>query len=83
MKKFETRFSQVDVLPMVKHYMDQLDLFNDDRLARSLSALFDADRIGLVPTINRLVDSEMDIDPGTVFLGMVLDTLSGRSPLYR
>ncbi len=42
-----------------------------------------ADRIGLVPTINRLVDSEMDIDPGTVFLGMVLDTLSGRSPLYR
>ena len=42
-----------------------------------------ADRIGLVPTINRLVDSEMEIDPGTVFLGMVLDTLSGRSPLYR
>ncbi len=42
-----------------------------------------ADRIGLVPIINRLVDSEMEIDPGTVFLGMVLDTLSGRSPLYR
>jgi hypothetical protein len=42
-----------------------------------------ADRIGLVPTVNRLVDSEMEIDPGTVFLGMVLDTLSGRSPLYR
>jgi len=42
-----------------------------------------ADRIGLVPIINHLVDSEMAIDPGTVFLGMVLDTLSGRSPLYR
>ena len=28
MKQFETRFKQVDVLPMVKHYMDQLDLFN-------------------------------------------------------
>ena len=42
-----------------------------------------ADRIGLVPTINRMVDSEMAIDPGTVFLGMILDTLSGRSPLYR
>ncbi len=107
MEQFETRFSQVDVLPMVKHYMDQLDLFNlfkkyvpaapdsladhaqslciltaniicdnrplykvkewlarysdgfvdipveanlfnDDRLARSLSALFDADRHSLM-----------------------------------
>jgi len=111
MKKFETRFSQVDVLPMVKHYMDQLDLFklfkkyvpsatdsladhaeslciltaniicdnrplykvkewlarysdgfvdipveadlfNDDRLARSLSALFDADRHSLMTEVS-------------------------------
>ncbi len=28
MKQFETRFKQVDVLPMVKHYMDALDLFS-------------------------------------------------------
>lgn len=28
MEGFETRFKQVDVLPMVKHYMDKLDLFN-------------------------------------------------------
>ena len=28
MKQFETRFKQVDVLPMVKHYMDELDLFS-------------------------------------------------------
>ena len=28
MKQFETRFKQVDVLPMVKHFMDALDLFN-------------------------------------------------------
>jgi transposase len=28
MKQFETRFKQVDVLPMVKHFMDELDLFN-------------------------------------------------------
>ena len=27
MEKFEARFKQVDVLPMVKHYMDELDLF--------------------------------------------------------
>ena len=42
-----------------------------------------ADRIGLVTIINHLVPTKMDIDPGTIFLGMVLDTLSGRSPLYR
>jgi len=42
-----------------------------------------ADKIGLVDVINRLVPSEMDIKPGTVILAMVLDTLSGRSPLYR
>jgi transposase len=42
-----------------------------------------AEKIGLVEAINRLVPSEMDIKPGVVILGMVLDTLSGRSPLYR
>ena len=106
MEQFETRFKQVDVLPMVKHFMDELDLynlfskyvpatagslvnhaeglciltaniicenkplykvkqwlsrycdgidekpaaashFNDDRLARALSALFDSDRNSL------------------------------------
>ena len=42
-----------------------------------------ADKIGLVETINHLVPTEMAIDPGTIVLGMILDTLSGRSPLYR
>ena len=42
-----------------------------------------ADKIGLVETINQLVPTEMAIDPGTIVLGMILDTLSGRSPLYR
>jgi len=28
MEQFETRFNQVDVLPMIKHFMDELDLFN-------------------------------------------------------
>jgi hypothetical protein len=27
MEQFETRFKQVDVFPMVKHFMDELDLF--------------------------------------------------------
>src|SRR5882762_5034764 len=42
-----------------------------------------ADKIGLVEAINQLVPTEMGIDPGTIVLGMILDTLSGRSPLYR
>src|SRR6201981_456833 len=42
-----------------------------------------ADKIGVVEVINQLVPTEMDIDPGTIVLGMILDTLSGRSPLYR
>jgi hypothetical protein len=43
----------------------------------------DADKIGLVEVINQVVSTEMAIDPGTIVLGMILDTLSGRSPLYR
>jgi hypothetical protein len=42
-----------------------------------------ADTIGLVEAINQVVPTEMAIDPGTIVLGMLLDTLSGRSPLYR
>ena len=30
-----------------------------------------------------MVDTQMDLQPGPVVLGLVLDTLSGRSPLYR
>src|SRR5262249_41019743 len=42
-----------------------------------------ADKIGVVEVIHQVVPSEMGIDPGTIVLGMLLDTLSGRSPLYR
>jgi len=42
-----------------------------------------AKRINLVETINRLVDSQMDLSPGMAILAMVLDTISGRTPLYR
>ena len=40
-------------------------------------------RIGLVDAVNTAVPTEMDVDVGTVVQLMVLDTLSGRSPLYR
>jgi transposase len=42
-----------------------------------------ADQLGLVSLINHYVPTEMNVDAGTVVLGLVLDTLSGRSPLYR
>ncbi|MHC1744038.1 MAG: IS1634 family transposase [Syntrophobacteraceae bacterium] len=42
-----------------------------------------ADRIDLVSTINRLVPTNMEIDPGTLVLAMILDAVSGRHPLYR
>ena len=136
MEKFETRFKQVDVLPMVKHFMDELDLynlfskyvpaaagsltdhgeslciltaniicdnkplykvqkwlsrysdgideepvaasyFNDDRLARALSALFDSDRHSLMTevssnaiAVHKLFTDEIHNDSTTVtFIG--------------
>lgn len=42
-----------------------------------------AAKTGLVETINQLIPSQMDVEPGIIFLGLILDTLSGRTPLYR
>lgn len=42
-----------------------------------------AQRIGLVEVVNQFVPSQMDVEPGIMVLGLVLDTLSGRTPLYR
>lgn len=42
-----------------------------------------AEKIGLVETINQMVGSQMELIPGIAVLAMVLDTLSGRTPLYR
>jgi transposase len=42
-----------------------------------------ADKIGLVAMLHQLVPTEMAVAPGTIVLSMILDTLSGRSPLYR
>jgi transposase len=41
-----------------------------------------ARRLGLVQIVNRLVSTRMEVEPGLIVLGLVLDTLSGRSPLY-
>jgi hypothetical protein len=41
-----------------------------------------ADDLDLVGTVNRLVPTQMEVEPGIIILGLVLDTLTGRSPLY-
>jgi hypothetical protein len=41
------------------------------------------DDLDLVETVNRLAPSQMAVKPGLMVLGLVLDTLTGRSPLYR
>jgi hypothetical protein len=40
-------------------------------------------RIKLVETIDGMVNTQMELSPGITLLGMVLDTLSGRTLLYR
>jgi transposase len=42
-----------------------------------------AKKIKLVETLDTMVDSEMELSPGVAIMAMVLDTLSGRTPLYR
>lgn len=42
-----------------------------------------ADQLGLVSLMNHSVPPAMEVDAGTVVLALVLDTRSGRSPLYR
>jgi transposase len=42
-----------------------------------------AKKIKLVETLDTMVDSQMELAPGVTVMAMVLDTLSGRTPLYR
>ncbi len=39
-------------------------------------------KIGISTTVNTLVPNQMHVAPGDIVTGMILDTLSGRSPLY-
>ena len=42
-----------------------------------------ARKIKLTETVDQMVESQMELSPGVAVLAMVLDTLTGRSPLYR
>jgi len=39
--------------------------------------------LGLVELVDQMVPSQMELRPGLVVQAMVLDVLSGRTPLYR
>jgi transposase len=41
-----------------------------------------AERLGLRALINRLCPTEREFEPGLMVMAMIVDTLSGRSPLY-
>ena len=40
------------------------------------------ERIDLVNIVNQLVPTQMAVEPGLIVKGLIIDTLSGRSPLY-
>ena len=41
------------------------------------------DKIGLSSIIDSALDSQMDVSPGKIVKGLILNTLAGRDPLYR
>ncbi len=41
-----------------------------------------AERMGFEKIINELIPTKMEVDPGKIVLGMVIDILSGRNALY-
>lgn len=64
----------------LKAALDQMKISQADHLP--LVAAF-LGRMGVAATVNAAVPTEMVVEPGAVVKLMVLDTLSGRSPLYR
>ena len=60
--------------------LDKMKISQGDHLPIVAAFL---DRMGVSATVNSAVPTEMAVDLGSVVKLMVLDTLSGRSPLYR
>jgi transposase len=60
---------------------DEDMVITDVRFLPIISAY--AKRLGLVERIDSLLDCETEVSPGRVVLAMILDALSGRSPLFR
>ncbi|MCK5914558.1 MAG: IS1634 family transposase, partial [Deltaproteobacteria bacterium] len=71
---------KIESLPAEFETLEGADIFTYGHLPAAAAY---CRRLNLVEIINSIVSSEMNIQPGVVTQAMVLDTLSGRSPLYR
>ena len=71
---------KIDSPPTELKALEGTEIFNHGHLPAA--AAF-CRRLGLVEMINAMVPTEMQLSPGLVVQAMVLDILSGRSPLYR
>jgi len=71
---------KIETIPVGCDSLEGAEIFNYGHLPAAAAY---CRRLGLVETINSIVSSQMNIQPGVVVQAMVLDTLSGRSPLYR
>lgn len=69
-----------DTNSILKKLAENCESFSVDRLP-IISAF--CHKIGISQSVNAHVESRADIDAGTMVTAMVLDTLSGRTPLYR
>ena len=67
-------------LPLDLHDLKGAEIFTHGHLP--VAAAY-CRRLGLIELVNNMVGSQMDLKPGLVVQAMVLDTLSGRTPLYR
>ncbi|PIE01077.1 MAG: transposase [Acidobacteria bacterium] len=71
---------KIDSAPTGFEALNGSEIFHHAHLP--LAAAF-CRKLELVDTVNRLVPSKMALKPGIAVQAMVLDTLSGRTPLYR
>ena len=71
---------KVETTPAGLEALKGAEIFNHGHLP--VAAAF-CRRLGLVQLVNKMVPSQMSVSPGVMVQAMVLDTLSGRSPLYR
>ena len=87
---FEGQISDQGQNPLTEHILEQGQLTIEGQNQKITVARVDhlpivacyLRKLGLVQIVNGLVPVDMEVEPGIIFLGLVLDTLSGRSPLY-
>jgi len=70
----------IDPLPSSLKVLNGADIYTHGYLP--VAAAY-CQKLGLIDLVNEMVSSQMELKPGLIVQAMVLDTLSGRTPLYR